>query len=75
MRSFELVPVGEDLLACHDCDALHRLGALPSGATGRCTRCGADLYHARPENLATPLAWTLTGLILFIIANTHPLLR
>ncbi len=31
------------LIACHDCDLLHRRVPLPPRGVGRCTRCGATL--------------------------------
>lgn len=62
------------LLACHECDLLHRARPLPEGGTARCTRCGALLYRSRRGSLDRSLALTLAGLILFAVANAFPLL-
>lgn len=63
-----------DLLACHDCDALHRTRSLSAGQSALCHRCGAVLYREQPLDLDRPLAFSLTGLILFVLANHYPLL-
>jgi paraquat-inducible protein A len=62
------------LLACHECDLVHQLGEIPSGGAARCARCGSTLYRPKADSLNRSLALALTGLILFIIANTHPFL-
>ena len=64
----------ESLIACHECDLLHQRQPLPPDGTARCTRCGAVLYRRRPNSLNRVLALTLTGLVLFVIANTYPFL-
>ena len=63
-----------DLLACHDCDALYRARELPAGQVARCQRCGCILYRHSSLDPDRLLALSLTGLILFIIANAFPLL-
>ncbi len=62
------------LIACHECDLLHRLGEVPSGGAARCSRCGATLYRPKTDSLNRTLALALAGLILYIIANTYPFL-
>lgn len=62
------------LIACHECDLLHQLGEIPPGGAARCSRCGANLYRPKADSFNRTLALTFTGLILFIIANTHPFL-
>ncbi|MBF0161820.1 MAG: paraquat-inducible protein A [Magnetococcales bacterium] len=62
------------LLACPHCDALHRSTPLPPGESALCHRCGTPLYHNRRAGVAQPLAFALTGLLLFILANSYPLL-
>jgi len=37
-------------------------------------RCGAVLYHQKKDSLDRTLAFTIAGLILFVIANTYPFL-
>jgi paraquat-inducible protein A len=62
------------LIACHECDLLHRVEPLPDGAAARCTRCGAVLYRQKPNSLDRSLALTMAGLIVFVLANAFPLL-
>ncbi len=62
------------LMACHECDLVHALGDIPTGGAAHCVRCGATLYRPKADSLNRTLALTLTGLILYVIANTHPFL-
>ncbi|MBF0461507.1 MAG: paraquat-inducible protein A [Magnetococcales bacterium] len=62
------------LSACPHCDALHRVHRLPFGQSALCSRCGTPLYHSRMMGVDQPLAFALTGLLLFILANSFPLL-
>ena len=64
----------DSLMACHECDLLHRIDGLPEGATSICSRCGAVLVSHKRDSLDRSLALTLTGLILFAMANAYPLL-
>ena len=64
----------ENLIACHECDLLYQRQPLPPGGTARCVRCGAVLYRRKRNSLDRVLAWTIAGLILFIIANVYPFL-
>ena len=64
----------ESLIACHECDLLHRKQSLPRGGTAKCIRCGAKLYSRKRNSVNRVLAWTIAGLILFIVANVYPLL-
>lgn len=62
------------MLACPDCDLLHRAGTPPKGTMQLCTRCGAVLGRGRPSSLDAVLALHVTALILFGLANLFPLL-
>lgn len=62
------------LVACHECDLLHRLQPLPKGGVARCTRCRAVLVRHKQNSLDRTLSLTIAGLILFIISNTYPFL-
>jgi paraquat-inducible protein A len=62
------------LIACHECDLLHRTSELPVGSTARCSRCGAVLYRQKRNSLDRTLTMVITGLILFVIANSYPFL-
>jgi paraquat-inducible protein A len=62
------------LIACHECDLIHQLGAVPPGGSARCVRCGTALYRPKRDSINRTLALALAGLILYIIANTNPFL-
>jgi paraquat-inducible protein A len=61
------------LIACHECDLLQRETALASGGTARCRRCGATLYRRPPASVDRALALTLAAMVLFVVANTFPI--
>jgi len=65
----------DSLMACHECDLLHRIDGLPEGATSICSRCGAVLVSHKRDSLDRSLALTLTGLVLFAMANAYPILE
>ncbi len=67
-------PDPSTVIACHECDLLHRLRPVPDGHMARCVRCGAVLVRARARHADRILALTITGLILFLIANAFPFL-
>lgn len=62
------------LIACHECDLLHRSRPDTEGSTATCQRCGAVLYRHKRNSLDRTLAWAVAGLILFVVCNTHPFL-
>ncbi len=61
-------------VACPDCDLLQSLPPVPPGAKATCGRCGRVLARqpAVPKDL--PLALTVAAAIIFVIANTVPLM-
>jgi paraquat-inducible protein A len=62
------------LVACRDCDLLHRLGRLPEGGTARCRRCGGVLRRRPHNGLERTLALALAAAVLFVVANAFPFL-
>jgi paraquat-inducible protein A len=60
--------------ACPECDLLQYLPELPPGGRARCPRCGNTLATQPTDPIERPLALTLAAAIVFIIANTAPLL-
>ena len=64
-----------ETIACPDCDLLQRLPELPPGGKARCSRCGYIVATRAADPLDRPLAFTMTALIVLIIANTAPLMR
>lgn len=63
-----------ELIACHECDHLHRVEPVPGGSRANCRYCGAVLYRHIPDSLNRSLAFYFSALILFFIANSFPFL-
>src|SRR6266850_5270815 len=63
-----------ETVACPDCDLLQHLPELPPGGKARCPRCGHTLATQPTDALDRTLALTLTAAIVFIVANTAPLM-
>jgi paraquat-inducible protein A len=64
----------ELVMACHDCDLVQRIGEVPEGGAAQCMRCGATLLRHKRNSLDRTLAWSMAGMVLFVIANTFPFL-
>lgn len=68
-------PVGDaSLIVCPHCDLLQRLPVLAPGASARCPRCNKELWRRREDSLNRTLALTLAAAVLYIIANSVPML-
>ena len=68
------IPTEHRLIACQDCDLLHRQRRLRDGERAKCSRCGAVLYRNKRNSLDRTLVFSLTGIILFLMANMLPFL-
>lgn len=66
--------MGEELVACHDCDLIHRIPVEGEGSSGRCVRCGAVLYNSKRNTVERTLALAIAGAVLFAVANLFPFL-
>ncbi|MDX2457045.1 MAG: paraquat-inducible protein A [Gammaproteobacteria bacterium] len=65
----------ENLIACHECDLLHRIPAHEGRrCVSRCRRCNATLHTSVENSIDRTLALTLAGMVLFIVANSFPFL-
>jgi paraquat-inducible protein A len=64
----------ELVMACHDCDLVQRIGEVPEGGAAQCVRCGATLLKHKRNSLDRTLAWSMAGVVLFVVANTFPFL-
>jgi paraquat-inducible protein A len=68
-------PVADaSLIACPHCDLLQRLPELASGASARCPRCDKELWRRREDSLNRTLALALGAAVLYVIANSVPML-
>jgi paraquat-inducible protein A len=66
--------VSQELVACDDCDLVHQIGVHAQGTSGRCSRCGALLFHAKRNSIERSLALTIAGIVLYVVANSFPFL-
>jgi paraquat-inducible protein A len=62
------------LVACPDCDLLQRLPDVPSGGSARCPRCDRELWRRREDSLDRTLALSLAAAVLYLVANSVPML-
>ena len=62
------------LIGCPHCDLLQRLPALEPGESARCPRCNEELWRRKEESLQRPLALTIAAALLYVVANTVPML-
>jgi paraquat-inducible protein A len=60
---------------CPKCNTLYRKLDLPAGKRAVCKHCGTILYRNDPRYLDRALALSITGGILFVVANLFPLIR
>ena len=60
---------------CPDCGLLQHVPALERGAVAECVRCGRVLRRSRVDPIRRPLALSVTGLLLLLIALSEPFLR
>jgi paraquat-inducible protein A len=62
------------IVACPHCDLLQRLPELALGASARCPRCDKELWRRREDSLNRTLALTLAAVVLYVVANSVPML-
>jgi paraquat-inducible protein A len=60
------------LLGCHTCGLVSRAAGL---SHPRCPRCGAGLHARKPESLARTWALLAAAAILYVPANTLPIMK
>ncbi|MBP6056887.1 MAG: paraquat-inducible protein A [Nitrosomonas sp.] len=61
-------------MACHECDLLLRVDHSFEEGVAKCPRCAAILLKHKRHSLDLTLAYTITGLILFVISNVFPII-
>ncbi|NHV31249.1 paraquat-inducible protein A [Burkholderia sp. D-99] len=64
-----------DLIACHECDALLHKPRLSGRESARCPRCDALLYRNSAAQIERICALALAALITFTIAQVFPILE
>jgi paraquat-inducible protein A len=73
-RMYNRPVVDGSLVACQHCDLLQRLPELAPGASARCPRCNKELWRRREDSLNRTLALTLGAALLYVVANSMPML-
>jgi len=72
--STETIDQSGILFVCHECDALQRVPAVEPGHDAECVRCGLRLFRNPKGSIDKPLALIIASIILFLIANTYPIM-
>jgi paraquat-inducible protein A len=62
------------LIACHECDLLLKEIPLSQGKAACCCCCGATLYRNLPDSINRSLALTVAAAVLYLVANSFPIL-
>ncbi len=68
------LPPLDDLVACPQCDTLHRAQTLPPGTRAYCQCCGVVLMTSQPAAVARVLSLALTAFVMMIAAISFPFL-
>lgn len=61
-------------IACHSCDLLVNIEGLQDGESASCPRCGGFLTRYRNDAYTRVLAFSITSLILLVLANSYSFL-
>ncbi len=61
------------LILCETCELVNRRPADPGGMA--CARCGTTLHQRRPDAIARAWAFTIAAMVLYIPANTLPIMH
>lgn len=62
-----------DLIVCEECDAVYHRPRLGRCEVACCLRCGAELDRNTGNRLERLLPLTVAALVLFVIANSFPI--
>lgn len=62
------------LVACPHCDLLQRIPEVTPGVSVRCPRCDKELCRHHEDSFNRTFALTIAALLLYVIANTVPML-
>ncbi len=64
----------DNLIICKKCRTLHRKIDLPAKKVARCAVCGYKLYSDVEGAFVKAVSYSITSLILFIVANLFPII-
>jgi len=65
----------DNLILCHQCYTLHEEIPIADGTKACCSECGGILYRYDSRLVDHGLAWSITGLIFFTLANLFPIVQ
>ena len=65
----------DNLIICPSCHTLHEEIPIADGTKALCTECGNILYRYDSRLVDYGLAWSITGLIFFVVANFFPIVK
>lgn len=63
-----------ELVGCEECDTIYRRVDLAVGERAYCECCGAELDR-QPKSFTSLLALVITAFIIFVIANSFPIVK
>ena len=64
-----------DLIVCEECDAVHHRPVLRRAEVAHCQRCGAEMERDTGSRQQRLLPLTVASLIMFVIANSFPIVQ
>ncbi|MDB5991365.1 MAG: Paraquat-inducible protein [Herbaspirillum sp.] len=64
-----------ELIACHECDAIYQRLNLKRREIAHCERCGAELERNVEHQIVHMVPLAIASLIVFIIANSFPIVQ
>ena len=65
----------DKFIICHQCFTLQEEITISDGSKACCSECGGLLYRYDTKLIDHALAWSITGLIFFALANAFPLIK
>ena len=65
----------DNYIICHQCHTLHEEVPIRDGTKALCTVCDNILYRYESKLVDHGLAWSITGLIFFLLANFFPVVN
>ncbi len=65
----------DNLIICENCHTVHKKVDIPNKKIAKCSVCGSKLYSNSKYSFQKAIAFSITALILFILANLFPILK
>jgi paraquat-inducible protein A len=64
----------DNLIFCRKCGTLHKKINLENNRVAKCSECGHQMYRNSKNIFHKTFAYSLTALILFVVANLYPII-